>query len=53
MTMVKAGNRVLKHTMYLIVLTAIRTNTTWRVLYRRLVPINQNEKVQRPYEGHR
>lgn len=39
MTLTKQGNPVLKFTMYLIVLTAIRTNTPWRVLYRRLVPI--------------
>jgi transposase len=39
MELEKAGNRLLKHTLYLIAIHAIQLDTPWKVLYNRLVPI--------------
>lgn len=39
MSLQSDGNHVLKHTIFLITLTAIRLDTPWRTLYRRLVPL--------------
>jgi len=38
MSLTHEGNRLLKYTLYLIVLTAIRLDTPWKTLYDRLVP---------------
>jgi transposase len=39
MTFSKTGNRLLKHTVFLIALSAVRQDTPWRTLYNRLVPL--------------
>jgi hypothetical protein len=35
----RQGNRLLKHTLYLVALQAVRMDTPWKVLYDRLVPL--------------
>ena len=39
MTLASAGNRRLKHTLYLVAISAVRMDTPWRDLYNRLVPM--------------
>ena len=39
MELEKAGNRLLKYTLYLVALNAIKLDTPWRTLYNRLVPL--------------
>lgn len=48
----REGNRLLKHTLYLITLQAIRMDTPWKALYNRLVPIKctYDERLKR-YRG--
>ena len=52
MTLERAGNRLLKHTLYLIAIHAIQLDTPWKVLYNRLVPIkcHYDERLGR-YRG--
>lgn len=52
MTLERAGNRLLKHTLYLVALHAIQLDTPWRTLYNRLVPIKcvYDERLKR-YKG--
>lgn len=52
MTLTKGGNPLLKQTMFLVSLTAIRTDTQWRTLYHRLVPrICQFDERTGRYKG--
>lgn len=39
MELEKSGNRLLKYTLYLVALNAIKQDTPWRTLYNRMVPI--------------
>ena len=52
MVLSKDGNRMLKHTLYLIALNSIKLDTPWRILYNRLVPLKctYDERVGR-YRG--
>jgi transposase len=52
MVLARTGNRLLKHTVFLIALNAVRIDGPWRVLYNRLVPLKcaYDERLGR-YKG--
>lgn len=49
MVLSKDGNRLLKHTLYLIALNSVKLDTPWKILYDRLVPLKctWDERTQR------